>query len=54
VPWALYFNQAVSFHAAYWHNDFGYHHSHGCVNLSPLDARWLWEWAPDDLWVWVH
>jgi LysM repeat protein/lipoprotein-anchoring transpeptidase ErfK/SrfK len=54
VPWALYFNQAVSFHAAYWHNDFGYHHSHGCVNLSPLDARWLWEWAPHDLWVWVH
>jgi LysM repeat protein len=54
VPWALYFNQAVSFHAAYWHNDFGYHHSHGCVNLSPLDARWLWEWAPPELWVWVH
>ncbi len=54
VPWALYFNQAVSFHAAYWHNDFGYHHSHGCVNLAPLDARWLWEWAPAELWVWVH
>ena len=54
VPWALYFNQAVALHTAYWHNSFGYPQSHGCVNLAPLDAKWLWDWAPSDLWVWVH
>jgi lipoprotein-anchoring transpeptidase ErfK/SrfK len=54
VPWSLYFNQAVAFHTAYWHDDFGYKHSHGCVNLAPLDARWLFDWAPELLQVWVH
>jgi hypothetical protein len=54
VPWALYFNQAVALHSAYWHDGFGYKHSHGCVNLAPADAKWLFEWAPDALWVWVR
>jgi len=35
----------LGFHAAYWHDDFGSPVSHGCVNLSPADARWLYEWA---------
>ncbi len=54
VPWALYFNQAVAMHTAYWHNGFGYKHSHGCINMAPADAKWLFEWAPDALWVWVR
>jgi hypothetical protein len=54
VPWTLYFNQDVALHGAYWHNSFGYQHSHGCVNLAPLDARWLFEWAPDGLVVRVQ
>jgi lipoprotein-anchoring transpeptidase ErfK/SrfK len=54
VPWSLYFNGPIAFHTAYWHDDFGYKHSHGCVNLAPLDARWLFEWAPETLHVWVH
>jgi lipoprotein-anchoring transpeptidase ErfK/SrfK len=54
VPWTLYFNRDVALHTAYWHDGFGYRRSHGCVNMAPLDARWLFEWAPDDLWVWVH
>jgi lipoprotein-anchoring transpeptidase ErfK/SrfK/LysM repeat protein len=54
VPWSIYFNRDVALHSAYWHDGFGYRHSHGCVNLAPLDARWLFEWAPDDVWVWVH
>jgi lipoprotein-anchoring transpeptidase ErfK/SrfK len=51
VPWTLYFNQDVALHGAYWHDGFGYRHSHGCVNLAPLDARWLFEWAPEVVWV---
>jgi LysM repeat protein len=54
VQWTMYFNQDIGLHTAYWHDGFGYKHSHGCVNLPPLDARWLFEWAPEDLWVWVH
>jgi lipoprotein-anchoring transpeptidase ErfK/SrfK len=54
VPWALYFNQDVALHAAYWHNSFGYRHSHGCVNLAPADARWLFGWAPEGTWVRVQ
>jgi lipoprotein-anchoring transpeptidase ErfK/SrfK len=54
VPWTMYFNNDVALHTAYWHDGFGYKHSHGCVNLPPLDAQWLFQWAPEDVWVWVH
>jgi lipoprotein-anchoring transpeptidase ErfK/SrfK len=33
-------------HAAYWLSNFGTPMSHGCVNLSAPDARWLYNWAP--------
>ncbi|MBI4704944.1 MAG: L,D-transpeptidase [Deltaproteobacteria bacterium] len=32
-------------HGAYRHEDFGAPRSHGCVNLSPLDAAWLLGWT---------
>jgi lipoprotein-anchoring transpeptidase ErfK/SrfK len=40
-----YFKDGFAFHAAYWHDGFGAPRSHGCVNLSPLDARWLFAWT---------
>lgn len=43
VPWVQYFQESNGFHAAFWHDDFGRRRSHGCVNLSPRDARWLFE-----------
>jgi hypothetical protein len=45
VPYVAYFTQGFAFHAAYWHDAFGAPHSHGCVNLSPLDARWLFDFT---------
>lgn len=47
VPWVMYFdNLGNALHGAYWHNNFGYPMSHGCVNL-PLDvASFLYAWAP--------
>jgi len=45
VPYVQYFQQGYAFHAAYWHDSFGRPKSHGCVNLSPLDARWLFHWT---------
>jgi hypothetical protein len=41
VPYVQYFTEGYAFHAAYWHDAFGVPKSHGCVNLSPLDARAL-------------
>ena len=45
IPWAMRFKKGVFFHASYWHDGFGTKHSHGCVNLSPRDARFLYNWA---------
>ncbi|MEZ4381474.1 MAG: L,D-transpeptidase [Nannocystaceae bacterium] len=41
VPWTQYFHNNVALHGAFWHGGFGLVRSHGCVNLSPADARWL-------------
>ncbi len=49
VPWVMFFHQDQALHAAFWHDGFGRARSHGCVNLAPRDARWLYEWAPPQL-----
>lgn len=50
VPWALRFHErGLYLHAAYWHDAFGAVISHGCVNLAPRDARFLFEWAAPTL-----
>jgi len=49
VPWTLYYQGSFALHAAFWHDRFGNTRSHGCVNLSPADARWLFEWATPTL-----
>ena len=45
VQWVQYFYKDYSFHGAYWHNNFGVPMSHGCVNMTNADAKWLYEWA---------
>jgi lipoprotein-anchoring transpeptidase ErfK/SrfK len=42
VPWTITFRRYYSLHTAYWHWGYGRPASHGCVNLSPLDAAWLY------------
>lgn len=49
VPWVQYFHGSVGFHTAFWHDHFGTTRSHGCVNLSPTDARWLFEFTQPGL-----
>lgn len=41
VPYVQYFHGGYAFHAAFWHDGFGQPRSHGCINLSPQDARHL-------------
>jgi len=46
VPWVSYFHWwGVSIHGTYWHNDYGKPRSHGCVNLSPETAKWVFRWS---------
>ena len=55
VPWVSYFTgDGVAFHGAYWHNDFGVPHSHGCINLTRADAAWLYSWTPMGTAVVIH
>ena len=45
VPYTQYFNGPFALHVAYWHEDFGEPMSAGCINLSPKDGRWLFDWT---------
>ena len=41
VPYVMYYYRAYALHGAFWHKNYGVEMSHGCVNLSPLDAKHL-------------
>jgi len=45
VPYVQYFHQNYAIHGAYWHDEFGKARSNGCVNVSPADAAWLFEFT---------
>lgn len=45
VPYIQYFAAGYALHAAYWHDVFGKQKSHGCVNLSPIDAHRVFMWT---------
>jgi lipoprotein-anchoring transpeptidase ErfK/SrfK len=55
VPWVMYFTDVGhAIHGTYWHSNFGYVMSHGCVNL-PMDfAEWLYYWADIGTRVEIH
>jgi lipoprotein-anchoring transpeptidase ErfK/SrfK len=45
VPYVQFFQGAYALHGAFWHDRFGRPASHGCINLAPEDARWLFDWT---------
>jgi len=46
VPWVSFFTgTGDSLHGTYWHNDYGQPRSHGCVNLLPADAKFIYRWT---------
>jgi lipoprotein-anchoring transpeptidase ErfK/SrfK len=50
VPWNSYINEdGVAFHGTYWHNNFGRPRSHGCINLTPQAAKWVYLWTKPDV-----
>lgn len=54
VPYTLYFYSGYALHGAFWHNNFGHPMSHGCVNLSVNDSKWMYDWAPIGTMVVTH
>jgi hypothetical protein len=49
VPYVMYFYRSYAVHGAFWHRNYGVQMSHGCVNLSPLDAKHLFYLADPEL-----
>lgn len=49
VPWVQYFEGGYALHASPWHEDYGRPRSHGCINLSPIDARRVFLWTTPEL-----
>jgi len=52
IPYTMFFyndsvskDRGFSLHGAYWHNNFGYPMSHGCINIRPVDSKKLYDWA---------
>jgi hypothetical protein len=46
VPWVTYFTDTgAAVHGAYWHNNFGLPRSHGCINVTPDAAKWVYRWS---------
>ncbi len=45
VPWCTYIQGGVAIHGAHWHNAYGEPRSHGCVNVRPEDAKWIFRWT---------
>jgi len=45
VPWCTYIQGGVAIHGAFWHSAFGDRRSHGCVNATSEDAKWIFRWS---------
>lgn len=54
VPYAMYYHKAYAVHAAFWHSNYGVQMSHGCLNLSPLDAKHLFFFADPPIPAGLH
>jgi lipoprotein-anchoring transpeptidase ErfK/SrfK len=54
VPYVMYYDHGFGIHGTYWHTNFGTPASHGCTNMRPEDAEWLFNWASVDTLVVIH
>ncbi|HLF73330.1 MAG TPA: L,D-transpeptidase [Anaerolineales bacterium] len=46
VPWSTMISgDGIAIHGAFWHNAFGEKRSHGCINVAPEDAKWIFRWT---------
>ncbi|MDJ0799146.1 MAG: L,D-transpeptidase [Calothrix sp. MO_167.B12] len=54
VPHTMYYKGGYAIHGAYWHRRFGTPVSHGCVNVAPDHAKWLYKWASVGTTIVIH
>jgi hypothetical protein len=46
VPWSTFFApNGIAFHGTYWHDNYGVPMSHGCINMKPEEANWIFRWT---------
>jgi lipoprotein-anchoring transpeptidase ErfK/SrfK len=46
IAWtSIFATGGVAIHSTFWHNNFGDPVSHGCVNATPEDAKWVFRWT---------
>jgi hypothetical protein len=46
VPWCTFFTtQGHAIHGEWWHDNLGVPMSHGCINMRPEDAKWVYRWV---------
>lgn len=45
VNYVMNFHGPHSLHGAYWHDGWGEKKSGGCVNMAPIDAKWVFDWT---------
>ena len=49
VPWTQNFQKPYAIHTAYWHDNWGNLQSGGCINVSPIDGKWLFDFTEPKL-----
>jgi lipoprotein-anchoring transpeptidase ErfK/SrfK len=54
VPHTMFYQGNYAIHGAYWHKKFGTPVSHGCINVAPNHAKWLFNWASLGTPVFIH
>ena len=49
VSWtSIFATPGVAFHSTFWHNNYGEPMSHGCVNMTPEDSKFIYRWTLPD------
>lgn len=50
IAWtSIFATGGVAVHSTFWHNNYGDPVSHGCVNCSPEDAKWIFRWTSPEV-----
>ncbi|HRJ57003.1 MAG TPA: L,D-transpeptidase [Anaerolineales bacterium] len=46
VPWCTFISgEGIAIHGTFWHNAFGERRSHGCINVTPEESKWIFRWT---------
>ncbi len=50
IAWTCIFAAGgVAIHSTFWHDNYGTPVSHGCVNCTPEDSKWIFRWATPEV-----